>query len=55
MRNARAEMVQSYLRLVAEIPTFDVTFRPDRRSIDALFDAIIERLGLELPVASTVA
>jgi len=31
----RAEMVQTYLRLVAEIPTFDVTFRPDRRSIDA--------------------
>lgn len=49
----RAEMVQTYLRLVAEIPTFDVTFRPDRQSIDALFDAIIERLGLELPVAST--
>ena len=45
----RAAMVETYLRVVADVPMFAVSFVPSADRIDALFDAIVDALNLAAP------
>jgi hypothetical protein len=47
----RAQMIKTYLDLVAHVPVYEVAFLPNRDQIDSLLDVIVETLGLRLPVA----
>ena len=47
-------MVQTYLRVVADVPMFAVSFAPSPAKIEELFDAIISGLRLELPRSTAV-
>jgi hypothetical protein len=52
--NRRAAMVQTYLRVVADVPMFAVSFAPSPEKVEELFDAIIAALHLELPRSTAV-
>ena len=50
----RAQMVHTYLRLVAEVPVVEIAFHPGREPLDALLDRVIDALALETPRGSPV-